>query len=283
MKYIRILISYLQGLLYAFALHFLRLHRLSPSADSPHVVVTLTSYGRRARAVLPHTLRSLLRQHTAPDRIIVWLDDDHFSSDTLPSALCRLRDRYGVEFRFCADIRSYKKLVPTLALCPDDLLITVDDDFVYLPTLVSSLLEAHRRHPADVICTLAHRPLTDADGRLLPYKRWQMNLTQPYDGPIFPLGGAGTLYPPHSLHADVTDAELFTALAPTADDVWFCFSALAAGTPHRLAGCGRQFHYVDLAYEYLHAHSSLKSTNVDEGRNDAQIRAVMEHYHLSSF
>ena len=51
----------------------------------------MTSYGRRVAAVLPYTIISLLRQTYKPDRIVLWLDDEHWNDNNLPALLKRLK------------------------------------------------------------------------------------------------------------------------------------------------------------------------------------------------
>jgi hypothetical protein len=75
MKYIRILWAYACGLLYAVWL-MLRPKKPLVKADAtmhPQLVVTLTSYGRRAAKTVPYVLASLLVQTKRPDRIIYGL------------------------------------------------------------------------------------------------------------------------------------------------------------------------------------------------------------------
>ena len=98
------------------------------------------------------------------------------------------------------------------------------------------------------------------------------------DKPIFPLGGAGTLYPPKSLYKDVTNKELFMTLTPQADDIWFWAMAVMAGTKHRLIDFGYAFYQIDLLYQKLHSNSSLMSSNLHKDCNDVQIKNIMEHY-----
>lgn len=279
MKYIRILWSYICGLLYMVWMCILPKKPLvSLESDAhPHVVVTLTSYGRRVGTTVIHVLKSLLLQSRRPDRIILWLDNINFSHEKLPARLARFCSKYGIEIRFCEDIRSYKKLVPALQLCPNDILVTVDDDLVYKRGFLKSLCDAHEKFPADILCTLAHCPETK-DGEFLPYKEWKQNVTLMGDKPVFPLGGAGTLYPPKSLHADVINKELFMKLAPQADDIWFWAMAVMAGTRHRLIDFGYSFYQIDLLYQKLHKNSSLMSSNLHKDCNDVQIRDIMEHY-----
>lgn len=279
MKYIRILWSYACGLVYAAWLMLVPKRRLvSVNEDShPQMIVTLTSYGRRVAKTVPHVLHSLLVQTKRPDRIILWLDNVNFSEDSLPKRLVTMRDKYGIEIYFCEDIRSYKKLIPTLQLCPKDILVTVDDDLVYRRKLLERLYKAHLETPDMILCALAHQPRMH-EGRLLPYRQWRQNITLHSGGNIFPLGGSGTLYPPHSLYADVTDASLFMKLTPQADDVWFWAMAIMEGTKTRLIDWKYPLFQIDLLYQKLHKNSSLMDVNVHENNNDKQIANVAMHY-----
>lgn len=279
MKYIRILWSYFCGLVYISWLKLLPKKKLAHEIGKPHphLVVTLTSYGRRATKTVPHVLASLLVQTKRPDRIILWLDNVNFSEENLPKRLKIMRDKYGVEIRFCDDIRSYKKLIPTLQLCPDDILVTVDDDLAYKRRLLECLYKEYMKTPDMRLCALAHQPVFK-DGGFAPYKKWVHNVMYHSEMPIFPLGGAGTLYPPHSLHTDVVDKKLFTRLAPQADDVWFWAMGEMAGTKTRLVNFGYPFFQIDLMYQLMHKDASLMASNLHEDNNDVQIRNVLEYY-----
>lgn len=279
MKYIRILFAYACGLIYAVWLMLIPKRRLAVADELSHpsLVVTLTSYGRRVTKTLPYVLASLLVQTKRPDRIILWLDNTSFSPASLPKRLSVMRDKYGVEVYFCEDIRSYKKLIPSLKLCPDDILVTVDDDLLYRRRLLEKLYEAHLETPGMRLCALAHQPVVE-NGKFVPYRKWRHNITNHTAMPIFPLGGAGTLYPPHSLYSDVTDKSLFMHLAPQADDVWFWAMGVMAGTKTRLINFGYPFFQIDLLYQVLHKDASLMAANLHEDNNDRQICKVLEHY-----
>ena len=279
MKYIRILWAYACGLMYAAWLMLIPKKRLATTnqRSQPQLVVTLTSYGRRTTKTVPHVLASLLVQTKRPDRIILWLDNINFSDTRLPKPLAVMRDKYGVEIRFCEDTRSYKKLIPTLQLCPNDILVTVDDDLLYKRRLLEKLYKAHLETPDMRLCALAHQPIIE-NGAFVPYKKWKHNIMYHSENRIFPLGGAGTLYPPHSLHADVTDKSLFMQLAPQADDIWFWAMGELAGTKTRLIDFGYPFYQVDLLYQLMHKDASLMASNLHEDNNDKQIRNVLNHY-----
>ena len=91
--------------------------------------------GRRVESVVYYTLVSLLKQRLMPDKIVLWLDNDNWCDNNLPPKISKLK-QYGVDILYCKDIRSYKKLVPTLDLYPNDIIITVDDDVYYSNDLV---------------------------------------------------------------------------------------------------------------------------------------------------
>ncbi len=231
MKYIKIIVSYVFGMMYAFWLRLIpKKHLHCDVASSHRLIVSVTSYGRRVRATLPAAIRSMLVQTKLPDKIVIWLDDDKFSKENLPKSLKKLCDKYGVEVRFCEDLRSYKKLIPSLKEFPEDVIVTIDDDWVYRRKTLEMLWEAYLVDAHNVYCTIAHKPEFDKNGSLKPYNKWKQNLVKDEPGLLFPLGGSGTLYPPHCLADQAVDIELFRKLAPQADDVWFWAMALKNGS-----------------------------------------------------
>lgn len=278
-KYIRIIYSYIHGLVLCAVYSLLPKHKLVCRESAPRVIVSLTSYGRRVARTLKYPVYSMLLQSRRPDKIVVWLDNENFSESSLPSSVKRL-EKFGVEIRFCEDIKSYKKLIPSLKLYPEDIIVTIDDDIIYERNTLKCLLDRHSAYPDDIICTMAHIPTFDPDS-LKSYNDWRLNVCYSEEELIFPLGGSGTLYPPHSLYKDVTDASLFMKLAPQADDIWFWVMALKNGSRIRMSGLNRMYRQIDLMYQQTHRNASLKDSNLGENRNDTQIKAVFGHYGLN--
>ncbi len=66
-----------------------------------------------------------------------------------PPAVIRLR-AYGLEIRFCENLRSYKKIVPALQEYPDAILVTADDDWLYTQDWLAGLWHPYERHPHDI-------------------------------------------------------------------------------------------------------------------------------------
>lgn len=244
------------------------------------VTVSLTSYGRRVTEVLPYTVISLLRQTFKPDRIILWLDDEHWYEDNLPASLNRLK-AHGLTIKYCADIKSYKKLIPTLEAYPDDIIITCDDDIYYRKNMVERLVAAYQKDSAHIYTHRAHRITFTNDGIVEPYNDWEMEIFGVGGRSIFPTGGGGCLYKRSLLYPDICDEELFMRLAPKADDVWFYFMELMQGTECVvLPDEGYVYILLDVFYQHFHKEASLSATNCKESQNDVQIRNVMKYYNL---
>ena len=76
---------------------------------------------------------------------------------------------------------SYKKLVPTLDLYPNDIIITVDDDVYYSNDLVLSLYNSYLNDMDKISCLRASVITFKNDGTVAPYNEW---LTSKYTGDL---------------------------------------------------------------------------------------------------
>lgn len=190
--------------------------RRSVQPQSP-LVVSLTSIPARFD-VLPLTLKCLLTQSLAPDRVVLWIADGDRAR--LTPEILALREA-GLELRFCDDLRSYKKIIPALEAFPDACIVTADDDLYYWPTWLAELVDAYAGDRRTALCHRAHRIAFGRDGQPLAYNEWQPEIRDLERAPHnFPTTGGGVLYPPGIFGAEATNREAFLALCPTADDVW---------------------------------------------------------------
>ena len=87
---------------------------ITSAKRNPLLIVSLTSYPLRMKTI-HFTLHTLLNQSIKPDKIILWLAKEQFPrrEKDVPRRIRRLR-KYGLSIEWCNDIRSYKKLIPTL-------------------------------------------------------------------------------------------------------------------------------------------------------------------------
>ncbi|WP_404338485.1 hypothetical protein AB2M62_06075 [Sphingomonas sp. MMS12-HWE2-04] len=242
-------------------------HRKPHGLATP-LIVNLTSYSARFPSLAP-TLRSLLDQSVAADRTILWLADKDIAM--LPEDVRQL-EAHGLEIRGCDDLRSYKKLIPALALWPEAVHVTADDDVYYPPHWLAGLVAAHDPAAPSVIGWRAHLASADASGTLLPYRDWEMATSRTSAEPgtaLFPTGIGGILYPPGSLHPEVLDHARFTALCPRGDDIWFYWMARRQGLRHR-----RVDGWIDFVEWPASQEVGLRVDNMERDGNDRQIQAM---------
>lgn len=242
------------------------------------VVVSFTSFPARIRRAAA-AAASLLRQDVKPDAVVLWLDPDQFPrrDADLPPDFDGLRAG-GLDIRWCRPgLRSYKKLVPALEAWPGATIVTADDDVFYPRDWLARLLSIHRDHPGEIVAHRTRRIRFDRSGAPLPYSVWPINDAKGDNPTLLYLstGCGGVLYPPGSLHRDVTDEQTFLRVAPTADDLWFWAMAVRQGTPVRLIGSS-DIQSLDTEDEI--GPGSLNRTNNAGGGNDRQLRAILLEY-----
>lgn len=243
------------------------------------MIVSLTSYGRRvSEGVVYYTLVSLLRQNMQPSKIILWLSESEWNDMTLPKKLKALRSK-GIEIRYCKDMRSYKKLIPTLALEPERNVMTVDDDIIYTKDTIKVIWEEHKKFPNAIVCLNASTPLI-VDGIPYNYAKWDGIEFSINGMMIFPVGCGGTFYPLGSLHNDVMSEDLFMKLCPLADDIWFWFCGLLTETEKVFVKKSSSDLSFDALYQYFHQGSALTHTNRFEHANDKQFKDLFEYYRV---
>lgn len=274
----------IQGYIYKSLvdLHIIKIPCLTPK-KSAGLIVSLTSYGRRVSTnVVFYSIVSLLRQERQPCRIVLWLADEEWNNNTLPSKLLEL-EKKGLEIRYCKDIKSYKKLIPSLKENSGLPIVTVDDDVIYSKDTVKIFEKEHQRFPHDILCFVARYPVIKG-GIPQGYAEWDDSLITPFkDGMsgrlLFPVGVGGVLYPADALAADVIDEAVFMNCCPSADDIWFWFCGLRNNTTKRyIVKSGKDVSF-DALYQYLHRGAALTHSNCALHQNDAQIKRLFEYYH----
>lgn len=238
------------------------------------LVVSLTSYPARF-PTLPLTLKCLLTQSVTPDRLILWLAHD--DKNALTQEILDFQSR-GLEIQFCDNLRSYKKIIPTLQCTFDVFVVTADDDQYYWPTWLEELVNAYQGNNREVLSHRMHRIRLDRKGFPIPYNDWEAeslcNDTSPLN---FPTGCGGVFYPPGVFLSEVVKVDIFKALCPYADDVWLYWMARLNGSMARKVGGHRYL----ITWANSQA-SALYHKNVHENGNDTQIEAMICAYGFPS-
>ena len=194
---------------------------LTTEKSTPQIIVSLTSYPARIKTV-NQCISTILSQSVKPDRVILWLADSQFinKEEDLPEKLLELK-KYGLEIRWCEDIKALKKLLPSLREFPQDIIITADDDLYYPHNWLESLYRVYLKNQNCVCCDRISK-LKFMDNKILKCGKKDYvplcSSVPSFLNSIF--GGSGCLFPPNSVSKEVFNVEMAYKMAYIADDLW---------------------------------------------------------------
>jgi hypothetical protein len=253
----------------------LGLASLTGSVQNPlPLIVTLTSIPPRL-PTLHLTIRSVLNQSQPPELIVLWLHKD--LRDKLPERLAELQSERFV-IRYGELSCSHRKLIHAVEEFPGRILVTCDDDLIYDESWLERLYAAHCSFPFDVIAHECRKITSDSvSGELLTYKEWSVTRGGAISAPeLMSVGYGGVLYPPGVLSDLVTDVDLFTRLAPKADDLWFKAMSLIAGRSVRTSNRPDPKPIPVIGSQKF----SLLKTNVRQDGNRMQWKALCDYFDI---
>ena len=202
-----------------------------------NVYVSLTTVKQNEARVV-ETLQSINAQTQLPDKCFIFLSetpyllDQGFANGTMGSELSDFIGSHPLfELRWCPNTGPFRKLLPLLEekFDEDCLIITIDDDTVYIATLVEKMVAGFSRYK----CCISNWALTlrhPGDVRGLNYE----NFARPIPSYIynFHLGKGGVAYHPTffcKTRGIMFDADAINQTCLTNDDVWFNFMRIANG------------------------------------------------------
>lgn len=233
--------------------------------DSP-VVMTMTTYAARVPTVFV-AIESVARGDRLPSRHILYIDDPKIMAE-LPASLRRLQRR-GLEIvQVPAGIKVHTKhyyYVTSIAHHTKSL-ATNEDDIIFPPDWLATMLAAQAEHPDQIVTPRAHR-ITLSDGRVTPYLEWaRCSDTRP-SYLNFGTTVSGQIYPPEFLDYVREAGDAFRDLCPNNDDLWLHHLAVESG--RRVVQTGP----VPQDYPFIPGTQStgLYFSNVFGGENDRQI------------
>lgn len=253
---------------------------LNTNERSPRLIISLTSFPERMHDI-HYCIYSLFNQTLKADKIILWLAEDQFPNKEadIPQTVLEFK-KYGLEIKWCENLYSYKKLIPALKEFPNDIIVTTDDDIYYEEDCIEKLYTSSLETPDTIVCHRCHRIKTDKKDEILPYKKWKKKISgESVEYKNFFTGAGTVLYPPKCLYKDITNKELFTKLAPHADDIWFWAMAIMNRTKIKvLKNNIAELTYVNPERERgLTGELTLFASN-KKGGNDIQLEKILEHY-----
>jgi hypothetical protein len=237
-------------------------------------VVSLTSFPARIHLVW-RTIESIFQQDAKPARVVLVLSTEDFPDKVLPSSIVSQSSR-GLDVLWTVEnTRAYKKLLPTKQAFPEATIVTVDDDVIYHPWMLTELIGASQAAP-DAVIGHRGRVITGPPTFLAPYEAWPMADRSSPRSRVLLTGVGGVLYPPDAMVIPtLQDYETAKRLCPLADDIWFWACSRLANTFPLCLGneCWSSF-------DDAQATESLYEVNGPGGMNDLQFKAVCDHFGL---
>ena len=241
-------------------------------SNKPRNIVTFTSFPARIGSVWL-VVETILRQTVKPDKIILWLSKDQFSSlDALPKNLLKLKER-GLEIELRdGNLKSHKKYYYTVSEYPNDNLIIIDDDILYRSTMIEDMLRYKEQYPNTIIAQCGLE-VTHTHNTVNSFNKWISIYDEEIGNRNFFFGsGGGTYIPAHSLHKDICRKDLFQQLTPLADDIWLNSMARLNKTPVLRTNASS---FLELTIDN---NETLHALNGGQNMNDVQIQNVTEYY-----
>ena len=181
--------------------------------------------------------------------LVMVLSEDEVCYAETRSEACELiskMEKLGVEIIYDrGNIRSHKKLIPTLEKYPNNPILVVDDDNAQCKGWLKTFVVDHDQHPDDIIYGQSLSRVELQGDRIVetrvPFAYEQTGNVTVNMKPAS--GAAGTLYPAHTFtDPRFFDRELFMRLSPTSDETWqWAFAKIVGKTFRQLSGCNIPF------------------------------------------
>lgn len=190
------------------------------------LIISMTSFPPRINGV-SKVWYSIFRQNVDRSlyKAVLVLAEPEFpkKEESLPEDLRIVVEAFNIEIIWTQyNIKSHKKLIPTLLKYPNDDILVIDDDVIREEGWLACFIEDHKKHPNDIIAgTILYHLKND---EFIRYPNFLVGCTD--FGEIIkngrPANGAGgTLYPKNTFtDKRFFDEELFMNLSPTSDESW---------------------------------------------------------------
>lgn len=204
------------------------------------LIVSMTSYPARIEGVA-RVFHSILTQRVSQQlyHLVLVLAIPEFPNKLadLPKSLQLMAARGLIEIIWHpTNIKSHKKLIPTLLKYPDNPILVIDDDVLRPNGWLQCFINDHAAHPTDIITGMVAQYLDNGKFKMYPNREYgNTNYGTIVKNGRPANGRGGTLYPPHTFTDErFFDEALFMSLTPNSDESWQFFFNWRDQKPIRL-------------------------------------------------
>ena len=113
--------------------------------ETKQILISLTSWKKRIQNV-PMVIQSILTGTKPPDKIVLNLSTEEFSlkDKELPTYLLMLKETNKIEINWVKEnTKAFKKIIPTMKLYPESIIISIDDDIIYPEFFVEKMVSKY--------------------------------------------------------------------------------------------------------------------------------------------
>ena len=199
------------------------------------IIVSMTTWPPRKECCVV-AIQSLLQQkHSEPVHYVLVLSRDEFAED---DDIVGEMKRLGVEVIWDeGNIKSHKKLMPTLERYTENPILVVDDDARQREGWLQAFIDEHKKHPNDIIYGHSSSIVEVFGGKIyegIAQRGFHTHPGQRTYNEKPANGAAGTLYPAHTFtDKRFFDRELYMRMTPSSDETWQWAWAVMGGKTFR--------------------------------------------------
>lgn len=254
-----------------------------------HLIVSLTSYPARLK-YLHIGIVSLLQQSKKPYKIILWLKEEEFTHKHLLTQEMQDLEQCGLTIEWIPEnIRSYAKLIPVMQKYPNALIVTADDDLIYMPQWLETLYSTHLKNPKHIIGLNGLVLIKKNSINLETFHNINQhtnilnknaNIYNNASHNNYLQTGGGVLFPPQSFSKEVFNQDVYMDICKYADDIWFNAMAILNDKKRYIIEPTKDNYYTTIGAVQA---TGLFKFNIVESRNDTQFKAVFDKYNLYSY
>ena len=196
-----------------------------------NIIVSLTSFP--ARMETTHlAIESIIKQSLRPNKIILWLYEKEFpeKEKNIPKQILKFQSSGLLIKYYPTNLKSHLKLIPTLKLYPNSLIITIDDDIYYKRDMIEKLYNSYLKNPKDIHAHRISKMVFNKNKNNFDILNEGIHYYNISTYLNILNGVGGVIYPPNCFNNDIFNETLLFNLAKTNDDLWFWVQAVLKGT-----------------------------------------------------
>ena len=225
------------------------------------IIVSCTTTKNRID-LLFYMIESLKKQTLMPDVLCINVSSEPYLLDDGITELPDWLNQDFIKVNWVKNTGPYRKLLPIIQeVNKDDFIITSDDDILYSPNWLKSLVELADKYPNHIVCARARDIKKNIFGNWQSYYNWDRILHTEKGGLILPTGGGGVVYRKPLIDLEFLLDPVFQKLAPTTDDLWFRMASMRKNIPVYV--CPE----IDRENVYLKHDKGLEQINFNKKKN----------------